>query len=97
MYPSFEKAAFAMKKSGEIAGPVLTTFGVHFIRFNDRRNGKRPDFEQVAHLIVKDLKKERRNKIRQAIIEEIRAELNEAALNIDEVTIRQRLGVSKKP
>jgi parvulin-like peptidyl-prolyl isomerase len=97
MYPSFEKAAFAMQEKGELAGPILTSFGVHFIRFNDRRSGERPEFSQVAHLIKKDLIKERRTAIRQAIIDETRAELQDITLNIDDARIREKLGLSKTP
>lgn len=93
MYPSFEKAAFAMQEPGEVSEPVVSSFGVHFIRFEGRRAGDRPAFEQVAHLIVKDLKKEKQLAIRQALIEEHRSELNGETVTIDEQALRAQLGL----
>lgn len=36
MTPEFEKAAFSLKKSGDISGPVVTDYGIHIIKLIDK-------------------------------------------------------------
>lgn len=65
MIPSFEEAAFSLKKEGEVAKPVLTPYGWHIIKLIGKQN--LPPFE--------DMEQNLRNKIAK----DSRSELNKAA------------------
>lgn len=55
--PHFAKAAFALEK-GEISDIVLTRYGYHIIRLDDRAQEKQIPFEEVKEGIVDKLKKD---------------------------------------
>ena len=58
MVKAFEDAAFGMK-SGEIAGPIESDFGLHIIRLTGVKPGKVKTFEQVRPEIEAELKKQK--------------------------------------
>jgi len=51
-----EDAAFSLKK-GEIAGPIRTRFGWHFIKLIDKRGPRIPEFDEIRGSLCKQLKK----------------------------------------
>ena len=54
MVPSFEEAAFALKK-GEVSKPVQSQFGWHVIKLEDRRQKPPPAFADVKDRIIEYL------------------------------------------
>ena len=50
MVPEFSKATFALK-TGETSPPVMTDFGWHIIRLDDRKQGAAQPFDQVKSAI----------------------------------------------
>jgi len=53
MVPPFEKAAFTMKKIGEISTPVKSRFGYHIIKLTGRIEASQIPFEQAKHALIK--------------------------------------------
>jgi peptidyl-prolyl cis-trans isomerase C len=51
-----EDAAFSLKK-GEIAGPIRTRFGWHFIKLVDKKSARIPQFDEIRVSLCKELKK----------------------------------------
>ena len=54
MVPSFEEAAFRLKK-GEVSAPIKSQFGFHLIKVEDRRDKKLPAFEEVKDKIMNSM------------------------------------------
>ena len=52
MVPEFEQAAFAARK-GELVGPVLTQFGYHLIKIEDKRRQNGEDQVKARHILMK--------------------------------------------
>ena len=73
--PSFEEAAFALNKPGEISPPIISRFGVHVIRLIDRKDSAQLAFEDVKGQIVSSLRPVRESEYRAAIQEEARARM----------------------
>lgn len=90
-HPIFEKAAFALTEIGDVSEPVLTPFGVHVITLKGRVEPSRPRFEQVKHLLIKEVKKKRRSELQQSMIDTTRLELVDATLDLDLSRIRARI------
>ena len=66
MVKPFEDAAFGLKTSGEIAGPVETPFGYHIIRFIERKPASTKPFDTVKDQLVKnEMRKYRRTRVFQ--------------------------------
>lgn len=80
----FEKAAFSLKKPGDISDIVKTTFGYHIIKLEDRKPPQQLSFEEVKDKIKNRLKEEKRNKILEEYLEKARKsykiEVNEKLL-----------------
>lgn len=53
MVKSFEEAAFALKKAGDLAGPVMTHFGYHVLRLVERKAKEPIPFEEVRERLIK--------------------------------------------
>jgi len=56
MVPEFEKAAFSIKKTGDISKPVKTNFGWHIIKLNDKK--PYPEYEKKKKDLRKQVKKD---------------------------------------
>lgn len=56
MVKSFEDAAFALDKPGQIAGPVKSDFGYHVIRLIEHKAAEPIPFERVKDQLVNDAK-----------------------------------------
>jgi len=73
MVPEFEEAVFALRKPGEIAGPVKTAFGYHIILLESYEPAKKQAFDDVKDQIIASLKQEIPLKVRQDKIVETRS------------------------
>lgn len=51
MVPPFEEAAFSANK-GDIVGPVLTRFGYHIIKINDKRTNSDKEEISASHILL---------------------------------------------
>ncbi len=71
MVPEFEKAAFALEKSGDVSEPVKTQFGWHIIKLEDRIPETVIPFEQVKTQILQNLRDEKVQKALQDRAKEI--------------------------
>ena len=70
MDPAFEEAGFALQESGELApAPVKSEFGYHLIRLDDRQAPSVKPLEEVRDVIRDDLRAERSQGERLALIE----------------------------
>lgn len=58
MVEPFEKAAFALKNGGDIAGPVKTQFGWHIIELQGKRPASRKTLEEAREEITNILQQE---------------------------------------
>jgi len=90
MQPAFSDAAFALTEPGEIVGPVMTSFGAHFIRFIDRREEHYKSFAEVEQRLIKQIKKETEPALREEILAEITDEIESELDEIDEVALLER-------
>ncbi|MEQ9465309.1 MAG: peptidylprolyl isomerase [Haliea sp.] len=73
MVPEFEQAAFALRKAGELAGPVKTDFGYHIIKLDEYLPARRQSFDEVKAEIISKLQSEIPANIRQSKLVEIRS------------------------
>jgi peptidyl-prolyl cis-trans isomerase C len=84
MDPAFSKAAFALKKPGDLSEPVQSAFGWHIIRLEGRRPPEDLPWEQARRQIMADLKQRYVNDARDRRITAIRNDpsmkVNQAAL-----------------
>jgi peptidyl-prolyl cis-trans isomerase C len=85
MDPAFSKAAFELKKVGDLSEPVRTRFGYHIIRLDGRRSGEKQSFEQASKQIMTDLRgryiKETRQARVQAILNDPHTKVNQVAID----------------
>ena len=90
MQPAFSDAAFSLLEPGEIVGPVMTSFGAHFIRFIDRKEEQSLPFGEVELRLIKQIKKEMQAQLREAILAEIIDEVQSDLVEIDEGALLER-------
>ena len=90
MQPAFSDAAFSLLEPGEIVGPVMTSFGAHFIRFIDRKEEQSLPFGEVELRLIKQIKKEMQAQLRKAILAEIIDEVQSDLVEIDEGALLER-------
>jgi len=64
----FEKAAFALK-AGEISDVVLTPYGYHIIRVDERKERRTATFDETREYLLKTLQKEYEQKRAQEYLE----------------------------
>jgi peptidyl-prolyl cis-trans isomerase C len=85
MTPEFSKAAFALKKAGDISEPVLTPFGWHLILFKERKEAGALSLEDAKKIIMEEQKQkfvsEYVSKEIAKINDDSKAVLNEAAID----------------
>lgn len=53
MVKPFEEAAFALEKTGDVAGPVKTNYGYHVVRLVERKAKEPIPFEELREKLVK--------------------------------------------
>jgi len=91
MDPRFEDQAFSMLVPGEISPPVLTSFGVHIIRFNGRKESEKIPFEQVKDRLITQIKRERLDGISGEILRDFRFEPADEVASLDQTAIAERV------
>jgi peptidyl-prolyl cis-trans isomerase C len=57
MDPAFSKAAFELKKVGDVSAPVEGRYGIHVIRLEGRKEPTIPPFEDVRTTLVTEMRK----------------------------------------
>lgn len=59
----FEDAVFAIKKQGEVVGPIESSFGYHIIKLTGIRAEKVKPFDEVKAQIEQDLRRQKASKL----------------------------------
>ncbi len=90
-HPEFEKMAFSLTEPGQISEPVLTTYGVHFIRFNQRRSRDAIPQDVVQQRLIRAIKKERESALKGEVLAPFRGEAWPGVADIDEAAIAERV------
>jgi peptidyl-prolyl cis-trans isomerase C len=90
-HPDFEKMAFSLNEPGQISEPVLTSFGVHFIRFNQRRSRDAIPQDVIQQRLVRTIKKEREAALKGEVLAPFRGEAWPGVADIDEAAIADRV------
>lgn len=85
MVPEFSKAAFALKKKGDVSDPVLTQFGWHLILFEGRKEAGLLPPEEAKKGIMEEQRQKFVEDYRKKALEEIEnhrsTTLNEEAID----------------
>lgn len=74
MVPEFEQAAFGLKKKGELAGPVKTSYGYHIIRLLEHKPERQLSFDEVKEKLLADAEKTHKQKLQKELVESIMAD-----------------------
>ncbi|MDQ6621141.1 MAG: peptidylprolyl isomerase [Pseudomonadota bacterium] len=72
--PDFAKAAFALKKDGEVSEPVVSSFGYHVIRREGYRPAREQSFDEVKPQILADLRAQYITEHRDAALNALRTD-----------------------
>jgi parvulin-like peptidyl-prolyl isomerase len=75
MVPEFEKAAFALNV-GQVSEPILTDFGYHLIKVEEKRAGKKATFEDVKNDLKEFLYQKNAQKRYEAWVKDLRSKAN---------------------
>jgi peptidyl-prolyl cis-trans isomerase C len=98
MDPAFGDAAFALRKPGDLSEPVLSQFGWHIIRLDDRQPGGAQTFEQARDGILAELKKrhvgEKRDEAIAAVRRDPQTQVNREA--VDALTPRVDVDAARR-
>ena len=98
MDPAFEEAGFALQDVGEISSaPVKSEFGYHLIRLDDRQAPSVKPLEEVRDVIVDDLRAERSQGERFALIERAMTAAEESGGQLSRVAADLGLGYQEFP
>lgn len=95
--PEFEEMAFSLTEPGQISEPVLTSYGVHFIRFNARRGRDAIPQDAIQQRLIRAVKKERESTLKGEVLASFRGEAWPAVAGIDEAAIAERMLVRLVP
>ena len=75
---SFENAAFALTKVGEVSEPVETAYGFHLIRLDGRKDTQRMTFEQAKPRIMAEQRAAYIASQRDEVVEQIKVDAYKA-------------------
>ena len=89
--PAFEAMAFEMEDINAISPPTLTSFGVHFIRFEGARQTEAATFDERRESLIAKLKKRQEREIRPTALEPLRQPVVPMLAELDEATLAARL------
>ena len=89
--PRFEAVAFTMEEVNAVSAPVLTAFGVHFIRFDGDMQVEPSKFEDRRPFLIQELKKEASRKVRPLLLEPFREPAMPVLQSLDEEKLAARL------
>jgi parvulin-like peptidyl-prolyl isomerase len=101
MDPAFEKAAFALKNPGDLAGPVFSSFGWHLIKLEGRRPPQQQTFEEARDGIMAELKTKFVNDQREAFVAKLRNDptiradrqaIEALVIRVDPEAVRRKVG-----
>jgi peptidyl-prolyl cis-trans isomerase C len=105
MDPAFSTGAFALKKPGDISEPVLSSFGYHIIRLDERKPPQLQPYDAVKDAILAEVKRDYvtqvKNAARDAISRDTTLQVNQPAIDalvvrIDPEAIRNAGAVTPK-
>jgi parvulin-like peptidyl-prolyl isomerase len=74
MDPAFSESAFALKNPGDISGPVLSNFGYHIIKLDERRPGRVKTYDEARGEILAQERKKYIDGAREELIGAVRAD-----------------------
>lgn len=89
--PLFEAVAFGMGEVNEVSPPVLSSFGVHFIRFDGESQIEAPKFEERRPFLIQKLRKEASSTVRPQLLEPFREPAMPVLQGLDEQKLAARL------
>ena len=97
MVPEFDQAVFALRKPGELAGPVKTQFGYHVIQLVERKPGEVRSCDQVLPELREQLRAKREANERRAVWDgaQGKAQVDEAA--VKSLSADRRAAAAAKP
>jgi peptidyl-prolyl cis-trans isomerase C len=74
MVPEFEEAAFALQNLGDVSAPVLSSFGWHIIKLEEKRPASSVAYDEVKPQLVQYLEGEKKNEKYREALETLRKE-----------------------
>jgi peptidyl-prolyl cis-trans isomerase C len=81
MVPEFEEAAFALQNPGDISEPVLSAFGWHIIKLEEKRPSSTVPYDEVKPQILQYLENEKKAQKYREALDELRKEYRVLYLN----------------
>jgi peptidyl-prolyl cis-trans isomerase C len=74
MVPEFEEAAFALREPGDISDPVMSSFGWHIIKLEEKRPSSTAPYDEVKPQILQYLENEKKAQKYRDALEELKKE-----------------------
>jgi peptidyl-prolyl cis-trans isomerase C len=81
MVPEFEEAAFALENPGDTSKPVLSSFGWHIIRLEEKRPASTVPYDDVKDQVLPYLENEKKAQKYREALDELRKEYPVEYLN----------------
>lgn len=97
MVPAFEKAAFALKKSGDLSPVVQTPFGFHIIRLEGHKPATVKPFDEVKDQLRAETIAKLKNDARKKEVERVRALAQGDAAALEAFIAQQKALLEQTP